>query len=125
LSLAAQRGPIATAYQKVTSRSLPAGSYAIAATANVQITVGGSSGDNSQSDTACELRNTSGAGIGGARDRRVYPHQQITTVSLSMNGGVQVPAGGGEVGLYCRIQSTFLGQVADGQMMILKLDGFF
>ena len=95
-------------FTKVTSKSLPAGSYAIAATANVQIQLGGAGTD--QLDTACELRNPSGAFIGGGRDRRSYPSDQTTTVSLSMNGGATVPAGGGEVGLYCRFQGGAYSQ---------------
>ena len=42
-----------------------------------------------------------------------------------MNGGATVPAGGGEVGLYCRFQGGAYSQTADGQMMIIRLGGFF
>ncbi len=109
-------------FTKVTSKSLPAGSYAIAATANLQIHVGGQG--TFYFDTACELRDTNGAFVGGGRDRREYASQETTTVSVSMNGGVQVPAGGGEVGLYCRYQSQAISKTADGQMMIIRVDGF-
>ena len=113
-------------FAKVTSKSLPAGSYAIAATANVAVRIGGDPGNTEYRDTTCELRGTNGAYIGGGRDRRLYPHVETTTVSISMNGGAQVPAGGGEVGLYCRYQEGgAFSRTADGQMMILKLDGFF
>jgi hypothetical protein len=112
-------------FAKVTSKSLAAGSYAIVATANVQIFMGGS-GNPPHRDTACELRGTDGGFIGGGRDRRSYPTQETTTVSLSMNGGAQVPAGGGEVGLYCRYQEGgSFSRTADGQIMITKIDGFF
>ncbi len=50
-------------------------------------------------DTVCELRNGSGY-IGGATDRRGIAGRRHTSVSLSMNGGAQVPAGGGEVSLW-------------------------
>ena len=116
---------VGTSYTKVIGRTLPAGSYAIAATANVVHQIGGSSGDQSILDTFCELRNPGGAFIGGGRDRRAHPHQQTSTISLSMNGGVQVPAGGGEVGVYCRIQAQGISTVGDAQMMIIRLDGFF
>jgi hypothetical protein len=111
-------------FTKVTSKTLPAGSYAIAATANVQIQMGGEG--TTYRDTACQLRNTSGAFIGGGRDRRLLNTQEITTISVSMNGGVTVPGGGGEVGLYCQVQAGgSFSRTADGQMMIIRLDGFF
>jgi hypothetical protein len=116
---------VGTNYSKVVGRALPAGSYAIAATANVVNQFGGDSGADYNVDTFCELRNPSGAFIGGGRDRRVHPGQQTTTISLSMNGSVQVPGGGGEVGVYCRVQSSGFSVVADAQMMIIRLDGFF
>ena len=96
---------VGTSYTKVIGKTLPAGSYAIAATANVVHQLGGSSGDQSILDTFCELRNPGGAFIGGGRIGVRIQHQQTSTISLSMNGGVQVPAGGGEVGVYCRIQA--------------------
>ena len=112
-------------FAKVTSKFLSAGSYAIAATANVQINMGGS-GNPTVRDTVCELRGTNGGFIGGGRDRRVIPTAEIITSSVSMNGGAQVPAGGGEVGLYCRFQEGgSFSRTADGQMMIIRLDGFF
>jgi hypothetical protein len=111
-------------FGKVTSKVLPAGNYAIAATANVQVNFGGEPDLRYQRETFCELRNHAGAFIGGARDRRVIRGVDVNTVSLSMNGGTAVPAGGGEVGLYCRFQD-FPQPIADGQMMIIRLDGFF
>ena len=53
-------------YTKVVGRDLPAGSYAITATANYQ---GGHPGLGNRRETNCELRNGSGF-IGGASDRR-------------------------------------------------------
>jgi len=112
------------AFTKVTSKSLPAGSYAIAATATVQMDTPAVL-KTYYLDTGCELRDTNGAFIGGGRDRRNWPTGQITIVSVSMNGGVQVPAGGGEVGLYCRLQAGApYSRTADGQMMIIRVDGF-
>ena len=46
------------------------------------------------------------------------------TVSLSMNGGA-VPAGGGEVSLWCRYDGGDIELVGDGSIMIVRLDGFF
>jgi hypothetical protein len=107
-------------YVKVVGKTLPAGTYAIAATANIEVNINPAT----ETDTLCELRNTSGAFIGGARDGRIVSNQ-IHTVSLSMNGGAQVPAGGGEVGLYCRLSAGGTTQFADGQIMVIRVDGFF
>ena len=90
-------------FTKVLGKVLPAGSWAITATANM--TSGFSAGDTIR-DSSCELRNSSGNFIGGATDRRETPSGQQTRMSLSMNGGAQVPANG-EVSLWCRVQSGF------------------
>jgi hypothetical protein len=112
---------VSSSFTKIVGKTLPAGSYAIAATANIRTA---QSSDTTSRDTVCELRNTSGAFIGGGGDRRPAEVGTHSTISLSMNGGVQVPAGGGEVGLYCRYQAAGI-QTGDGQMMIIRLDGFF
>jgi Collagen triple helix repeat (20 copies) len=106
------------AFVKVASKLLPRGSWAIVATANIT---------NSQisrdfnSDTACELRNGAGF-IGGARDRRVTPEGEFSMVSLTMNGGAQIPPGGGEVSLWCSRQDG--GVLENAQMMIMQVGGF-
>jgi hypothetical protein len=42
--------------------------------------------------------------------------------TLSMNGGAQIPAGGGEVSLWCSNQwASFFS----GQIMIMQVGGFF
>jgi hypothetical protein len=74
-------------------------------------------------DTACELRN-GGDFIGGTGDRRRTHDGTRTRISLSMNGGAQVPAGGGEVSLWCIYQGGG-GTIDSSQMMIIRLDGFF
>ena len=103
-------------FRKVVGKNLPAGSYAITATANMHsdTVVAEASGV-----TVCELRNGSGY-IGGATDERWYREDVTTSVSLSMNGGALVPAGGGEVSLWCRGFVT----VGYAQMMMIRLDGF-
>jgi hypothetical protein len=111
--------PLRDSFTKVAGKTLPAGSYAIAATANA---LSGWDGSDHVSDTACELRNGTSF-IGGATDRRVIKSFDDVKVSLSMNGGAQVPAGGGEVSLWCL--SQFGRRVDYGQMMIIRVDGFF
>jgi hypothetical protein len=110
---------LSDSFTKVAGKTLPAGSYAIIATANTETGVP-FAGDR-VSDTACELRNGSNF-IGGATDRRVIKNGDKGKVSLSMNGGAQVPAGGGEASLWCLSQLG--GSVNYGQMMIIRLDGF-
>ena len=111
-------------FTAVVSKNLPAGSYAIAATANI------ATDDVSVEDsynTFCELRNHNGSFIGGGRDRRFRPGGAASSISLSMNGGVTIPAGGGTVSVYCKYVdgTTFSNTLADAQMMIIRLDGFF
>ena len=109
-------------FTKIAAKNLPAGSYAIAATANIDAAFDGIR------DAVCELRNGGGF-IGGATDSRENPAGRSIDISLSMNGGAQVPVGGGEVSLWCRYQGArpdlFLASVRSGQMMIIRLDGFF
>jgi hypothetical protein len=81
----------------------------------------------------CELRNGSGF-IGGATDRREFPPDDSTAFtvsdskqlirSLSMNGGAQVPPGGGEVSLWCRTQGNTDEAVIYSQMMMVQIGGF-
>jgi hypothetical protein len=110
------------AFTKVASKFLAAGSYAVTATANTETQ--GIINNGGITDVGCELRNSTNGVIGGTRDRRDRPAGQFIKRSLSMNGGAQVPAGGGEISLWCSAQagSEFL---ANAQMMFIRLDGFF
>ena len=112
---------VTNSFSQIVAKNLPAGTYAIAATANIAAGVGGA---DAVRDTFCELRNPSGAFIGGGRDRRYIPANSVTTISLSMNGGVTIPSGGGNVSLHCRFEGGN-SEIGDGQMMIIRLDGFF
>jgi hypothetical protein len=109
-------------FTKVVGKQLPAGSYAVTATANVDgPAVAGADFDR---DTTCELRNGTGF-IGGASDRRrTHDGAGRMKMSLSMNGGAQVPAGGGEVSLWCLYQGGG-ATIGSSQIMIIRLDGFF
>jgi hypothetical protein len=105
-------------FTKVLSKNLPAGSWAVVATANTHALPGGEAAGNA--DLNCELRNGSGF-IGGATDRRFIPVEGAKR-SLSMNGGAQVPVGGGEVSLWCNSQS--FDQIDSAQMMMIQVGGF-
>jgi hypothetical protein len=113
-------GPLASTFTKVASKQLPAGSWAIVATANMHSAFPIDS--DVVDEFVCELRNGSGF-IGGAADRRVTAEDDNVKVSLSMNGGAQVPAGGGEVSVWCATAGGG-GTIDYGQMMIIRLDGF-
>lgn len=107
-------------FTKVASKNLPAGSWAVVATATIESPIA-FNGDLT-SDTACELRNGANF-IGGARDRRVTLDGSISKVSLSMNGGAQIPPGGGEVSLWCSLQDAN-GDLLGAQMMLMQVGGF-
>ena len=53
----------------------------------------------------------------------MLPDLDKITASLSINGGAQVPAGGGDVSLWCRSQLG-IGYVNSAQVMILRIGGF-
>jgi hypothetical protein len=106
---------------KVLSKNLPAGSWALVATANIS-SPGPITGSDFIRTTRCELR--SGASvIGSASDRRSIVELDDVLRSLSMNGGAALLAGG-EVSLWCADQ-TGNGKVDQAQMMILQVGSFF
>jgi hypothetical protein len=106
---------------QVVSKTLPAGSWTLVATANL---VSDDFADEGIRTTDCELR-SGAAFIGGATDRRLIPEDDHVDVSLSMNGGTFLPAGG-DVSLWCRMQSAAtIGTVTSAQLMIVQVGGFF
>jgi hypothetical protein len=106
-------------FTRVTGKTLSPGSWAVVATAN--IASGTAFGGDMTRDAVCELR-SQGNFIGGATDRRTIPSGQAGTISLSMNGGTQMPAGGGDISVACRWQGG--GVIGDAQITAIKLDGF-
>lgn len=111
-------------FTKVASKGLPEGSWAIVATANTTAVNGSFIGQTFIRDCVCELRNGASF-IGGATDRRVLPVGEQVKRSLSMNGGAQVPEGGGEVSLWCKSQNGANEIVDHAQMMMIQVGGFF
>jgi Collagen triple helix repeat (20 copies) len=108
---------------QVASKHLDAGSYSIVATANLDA-AGKFAGSDAIWDSECELHSGTGI-IGGATDRRFIPTLDSAKISLSMNGGAQIAAGGGDVSLWCRSQGGGSVGVTDAQMMITRIAGFF
>jgi hypothetical protein len=45
--------------------------------------------------------------------------------SLSMNGGAQVPAGGGQISVWCKSDVGASQDVSYAQMMVARVGGFF
>ena len=108
---------------QIVAKNLPAGSWAMVATVNMNMNQDTSFGDHVLT-TACELR-SGAAFVGGAVDRRFLPGGgggESVAATLSMNGGAQIPAGGGQVSLWCSNQQ---GGTASGQIMMMKVGGFF
>lgn len=102
-------------YVRVAGKRLPAGSWALVATVNT-------SGGSGIRDVDCQVRN-GGDVIGGTADRRLTPSGQVVKRTLTMNGGAQVPPGGGEVSVWCRSQGG--NDTADyGFLMAIQLGGF-
>jgi hypothetical protein len=105
---------------QVAAKALPEGSWAMVATANIRPGFGNIGGDRIVS-SRCELH--SGASVvGGATDRRFLPSDDNVDATLSMNGGAQIPAGGGQVSVWCLSQ---LGGPVNAQMMMMRVGGFF
>jgi hypothetical protein len=114
---------LSASFTTIAAKSLPAGSWGIVATANT--TASGPDNGDVYGDVVCELRNGNSF-IGGATDVREKrePDKPLKR-SLSMNGGAQVPAGGGQVSLKCKSDNQYSERVTYAQMMIIRLDGFF
>jgi hypothetical protein len=105
---------------RVLVKDLPEGSWAVDAFANISPGTGSFAGDRIVT-SYCELRNGADF-LGGATDRRLLPEDDSVEASLSLNGGAQVPPGGGQVSLWCKAQ---LDGHANGQMMLMRVGGFF
>ena len=110
---------LSTDFTNFVSKTLPAGSWAVTATAN--ISYGQALPGDPTEETVCELRNGSGF-IGGATNARVIDRPGLKS-TLSMNGGAQVPVGGGAVSLYCKKDPSG-SAVTHAQIMFIRLDGF-
>jgi hypothetical protein len=108
-------------FHKVASKNLPAGSWAISATANTFV----DGGPGGVSTAVCELRHGTSF-IGGATDRRYHPSSDDVNRSLSMNGGAQIATGGAEVSLWCKSETnpSNLETVTYAQMMMIRVGGF-
>lgn len=114
------------ALTQVLSKTLPAGSWAVTATADIH-TGSPFLGDITRT-SRCELHDSAGGLIGSAGDRRTIQKDQFGIISLSPNGGAVVPQGGGLVSLWCLFQNESDGSIADvehAQMMFVQVGSFF
>lgn len=109
---------------QVLSKSLPAGNWAVTATADIR--TGIPVLNDITRTSRCELHNAAGGVIGSAGDRRTIHEDEFGIISLSMNGGAVVPEGGGVVSLWCLFQSeSSAASVEHAQMMFVQVGGFF
>lgn len=70
---------------------------------------------------ACELRTGAGAVLGGA----VGTNHDADGVALTVNGGLFVPSGAGEIALWCRVTNSLGGAAWDSaQMVTFKVAAF-
>jgi hypothetical protein len=104
----------------VLSKTLPAGSWAVVATSSID-SPAPFLGDFIRT-TACQIRNGDSV-IGSASDRRLIPDLQVTTASLTMNGGAFIASGTAQVSLWCSFQGGG-GLAREGQMMFIQVGGF-
>jgi hypothetical protein len=69
----------------------------------------------------CQLRNGAGDFLGGTASSV----HTADGVSLTINGGLFVGVGAGEIGLWCRVTGSAFGAIWDGaQMVTFKIGGF-
>jgi hypothetical protein len=102
--------------RRVLTESLPAGNWVATATVNQ---IGALSGFVSVN---CNLRDTSGRRIGDT----TASNSGFTVESLSLNGGATIPAGGGEISLWCvKLGSTGIdGSLWGAQLMTMQVGAF-
>jgi hypothetical protein len=111
---------------KIASKSLAPGSWAVFGIANMQ-SLNGTFGPHRDTfgDAHCQLRNGNDF-IGGATSRVFMSEDDnVGKRSLSMFGGAQVPAGGGEISLWCNSQFGDTETVDFALIMAVQLGGFF
>jgi hypothetical protein len=108
-------------FVKVMSKTVQPGSWAVVATVNSTAPDVHIGNELAAVDLVCELRKGSGY-IGGATGGGVVPNTGEAKRSLAMNGGAQVPAGGGEVSVWCK--TTDRDDINYGQMMLTRVGGF-
>ena len=111
-----------TSYQ-VNTRHLDEGTYALVATGDLH-DYGSFAGDDAIDDSECELHTWDGSLIGAAAAARGADPGR-TKMSLSMNGAANIPAGDGDISLWCQTQLGGGASVDNSQIMIIKHGGFF
>jgi hypothetical protein len=118
-----------TGFEQILSKNLPAGNWAVVATAAATSTA--LNGDYLRAEALCELRSGTDV-IGGTGEVRSFETEAAdigahAQASLSMNGGAVIPQGGGTVSLWCHVQCK-AGNCRHGvsaQMMVMQVGSFF
>jgi hypothetical protein len=117
--------------EKVLSKNLAEGTYAFAATIELEGNVDSSptGADLWEHEVACELRDGSTV-LGGARQTIVNPGGSDpsafgTEQTLSLNGTRIVGSAGTEISIWCLNAGSTHGTLNGAQLMTLKIAGFF
>jgi hypothetical protein len=113
-------------FTKVLEKGIPGGSFVVFATASaVRTALGSFDGDNlHQMVDECQLRDSNGNVLGASRAAGIFTHSQKDSHEISVNGGIFVADGGGNVvSLWCRDEFG-QGTLDGAQMMVLRIGGF-
>jgi len=106
---------------KVLAKTLGEGSWAVFGLVN-SVAEGSFFSTDFIVDASCELH-SGNFKIGGARDRIFIEAQDKGKRSFAIFGGALVPAGGGEVSIWCNSQLGTSEFVSDALMMAVTLGG--
>jgi hypothetical protein len=72
----------------------------------------------------CQLRDSGGGVIGASRAAGIFTQFQKDSHEITVNGGIFVPEGGGNVvSLWCR-EEFGAGTLDGAQMMVVRIGGF-
>jgi hypothetical protein len=114
-------GPTLT---KVASKVLPPGNWVLLASA--QLTGSSPDSTNTVGFSTCELEDSSGNNIGRVSGAMANENvsQFIGTLTLSLNGGTTIPAGGAEVSLWCSVQYLATADLDFAQILAMQVGAF-
>jgi hypothetical protein len=111
---------------KVLDKTLTTGSYVVVATASgVGTGIGSFSGDEQISMVNnCQLRNQAGGVIGASRATGSFSQFTHDANEITVTGGLIITETVGSVSLWCNSEFDLQLEVANSQIMVLKIGGF-
>jgi hypothetical protein len=123
-------GTLATSFEQITSRYVPAGSWV--AFANLRTNTNGSG--NWMPAIHCELRDPGGVigwGIDGIPDRHEddgpggdFDISGLGSATFTIQAGSQAPSGGHIISVWCKKDGASGAVELDAQLMLIKVDHF-